>query len=609
MQNQKYGFFTPNEIKPSGWLRGRLEAQARGLCGNLDKVWPDVRDSKWIGGSRDGWERLPYWLDGFIPMAYLLDDEELKCRAKTYIDTILSKQQDDGWICPCAPDKRADYDVWVVFLICKVLVVYHDCTGDARIPDAVYRALFCLYRHIERHPLFNWAAARWYECLIPLRWLYEKKHEEWIPRMAVQLKTQGINYEELFRRWPYQQPQPRGRWNFLTHVVNLAMCLKSDALYSAFMNEESSGFACSALDILLRDHGMPVDHFSGDECLAGKSPLQGTELCGVVEAMYSYEWLLAFSGDDCWTDHLESLAFNALPATVSVDMWSHQYVQMTNQVQCSRLEKPHFITNNGEAHLFGLEPHYGCCTANFGQGWSKLAFAGLLREGSGIAVGAILPCRLSTRIHNVAVTVEVTTDYPFNDTYVVTVTATEPVEFPLSLRIPQAASSAKINGEVINAKRVTIKKTWQGTNEIAVEFDFDIEFVPHVDGLHFLRRGNLVYALPVTARWEKREYERKGVERKFPYCDYELFPQSPWNYAFAGTSGFSFRRAGPPSFDPEHAPLRINARLVPVDWPLENGVAAPLPASTTATGPETVKEFIPYGCTDLRMTALPICKI
>jgi hypothetical protein len=77
----KYSFFTSNELKSAGWLRRQLEIQADGLCGNLDKVWPDVRDSAWIGGDREGWERVPYWLDGFIPMAYLLDDEDKNARA------------------------------------------------------------------------------------------------------------------------------------------------------------------------------------------------------------------------------------------------------------------------------------------------------------------------------------------------------------------------------------------------------------------------------------------------------------------------------------------------------------------------------------------------
>ena len=65
------------DLQPEGWLKRQLEIQAEGLAGNLDRVWPDVRDSAWIGGDREGWERVPYWLDGFIPLACLLRDEDL----------------------------------------------------------------------------------------------------------------------------------------------------------------------------------------------------------------------------------------------------------------------------------------------------------------------------------------------------------------------------------------------------------------------------------------------------------------------------------------------------------------------------------------------------
>ena len=74
----KYSFLTSREVIPAGWLRRQLEIEARGLAGNLDKVWPDVRDSKWIGGTAEGWERVPYWLDGFIPLAFLLGDEDME---------------------------------------------------------------------------------------------------------------------------------------------------------------------------------------------------------------------------------------------------------------------------------------------------------------------------------------------------------------------------------------------------------------------------------------------------------------------------------------------------------------------------------------------------
>jgi len=78
----RWHFYTSRELKPRGWIRRQLEIQAEGLSGHLDQIWPDVRDSAWIGGPCEGWERVPYWLDGFIPLAYLLEDEDKIARAK-----------------------------------------------------------------------------------------------------------------------------------------------------------------------------------------------------------------------------------------------------------------------------------------------------------------------------------------------------------------------------------------------------------------------------------------------------------------------------------------------------------------------------------------------
>lgn len=48
-------------------------------------MWRDIKESKWIGEEAEGWERVPYWLDGFIPLAYLLEDEDMIARAKKHI--------------------------------------------------------------------------------------------------------------------------------------------------------------------------------------------------------------------------------------------------------------------------------------------------------------------------------------------------------------------------------------------------------------------------------------------------------------------------------------------------------------------------------------------
>ena len=169
--------------------------------------------------------------------------------------------------------------------------------------------------------------------------------------------------------------------------------------------------------LLQRDHGMACGHFTGDECLSGTSPIQGSECCSVVEAMYSYEHLLSITGDPQWGDLAEALAFNALPATLSPDMWTHQYDQQTNQVCCTRLPEDHvvFRTNSGESHLFGLEPNFGCCTANFNQGWPKLALSTFMRSQEGLASVILAPSVVSCQIGEARVTCELRTDYPFRE--------------------------------------------------------------------------------------------------------------------------------------------------------------------------------------------------
>ena len=57
---------------PKGWLLEQLRLQAQGLSGHLDEFWPDLGpNSAWLGGTGEGWERGPYFLDGLVPLAYL----------------------------------------------------------------------------------------------------------------------------------------------------------------------------------------------------------------------------------------------------------------------------------------------------------------------------------------------------------------------------------------------------------------------------------------------------------------------------------------------------------------------------------------------------------
>ena len=76
-------------VTPRGWLLKQLKLQAEGLSGHLAQFWGDVMDSVWIGGTGDGGlhERTPYWLNGIVPLAFLLRNagiEELSPVAGIY---------------------------------------------------------------------------------------------------------------------------------------------------------------------------------------------------------------------------------------------------------------------------------------------------------------------------------------------------------------------------------------------------------------------------------------------------------------------------------------------------------------------------------------------
>ena len=599
----QWNFFTSNEIKPNGWLKRQLEIQAEGLNGHLDAIWPDVRDSAWIGGDREGWERVPYWLDGFIPLAYLLEDADKIARAKKYIDAILDAQKEDGWICPCEDDERTTYDTWAVFLITKVLTVYYECSRDERIPTVIYRVLRNFYEGLRdgKLRLIQWGKFRWFEGFVALNFLHKKYNEAWIRDLATILKEQGVSFRELTSEWK----RPINRWRLETHIVNLVMMLKSEAVSCDLLGEEYTDLAEELREVLAQYNGTPVETFTGDECLSGLSPIQGTELCSVVEQMYSYEWLYAYTGECKWAERLEVLAYNALPATISDDMWTHQYVQMSNQIACKKFPgKSLFRTNNAEAHLFGLEPHFGCCTANFGQGWPKFALSAFLHKDNTVLSALMVPSELKDGDRHI--TVE--TNYPFENSVRYHVQSGS--AFTLQIRVPSFAQNLTVNGKPVSAGVLTFDIPAESDTNIDIRFDVAPRFVARPYGLQAVQCGSLVFVLPISHEKSMNEYEKDGVERKFPYCDYEYAPTSEWSFAYSDNNlCVRTNTVGVIPFSSERPPVTVKAKVKPIDWGYEDGyetVCAKVPQSIEAIGAEREIDLYPYGCAKLRMTELPI---
>jgi hypothetical protein len=333
--------------------------------------------------------------------------------------------------------------------------------------------------------------------------------------------------------------------------------------------------------------------------------------------MFSLEHSLAILGEASIGDRLELLAFNALPGTFTDDMWAHQYDQEPNQVEVSLHRKP-WTTDGPESNIYGLEPHFGCCTANFHQGWPKFtASLWMASHDDGLTAAAYAPCDLRTTVRGERVELAVETEYPFREQIHITIKQAGGKEFPLRLRIPawaQTGVTLTINGVPQPTPQAgtfaTILRAWTSGDKIELTLPITPRVLLGYNDSLSIRAGALVFSLPIQQDWLK--LRDRGLA-----SDWQAFPASSWNYAIATSQqrdgGLKLKQSaiGSPPFTQKSPGLTIDvdARKVPT-WRAVDGVADPMPQSPVATSepPETVT-LIPYAAAKLRITAFPQLKI
>lgn len=618
LAQQPFAPLPAGSIKASGWLLRQLHIQASGLTGHLDEFWPIVGpDSGWSGGKGESWEDGPYFLDGLVPLAWQLDSPELKAKAMRFIDWTLDHPWENGMFGP-----RSNDDWWPRMVMLKVLTQYHELTGDARVIPLITRYFHYQLQALPARPLRDWGRMRWQDELLSVLWLYQRTKDASLLALARLLKQQGYDWQGMFAHFPFTQKtdaealrkQAGGSDAFMedlglqVHGVNIAQSLKASPVWSIVSGSEADRKAVRhQLQMLDTYHGLPNGMFSADEHLAGRSPSQGTELCTVVETMFSLEVALAVTGDAELGDRLERIAFNALPAALTDDMWAHQYNQQSNQVECSLHREP-WTTDGPESNLFGLEPNFRCCTANFHQGWPKFTNSlWMATAGQGLAAMSYAPCTVTTVVRGVQVIVEQISDYPFRQTVSITLRPQRAVAFPLRLRIPAWSPDTRI---AVNGKRVettpgftTIERTWAPGDTIEVTFNAGVKVERGYNGALSFSRGALLYALPIEENWVI--WRKRG-----PTNDWQVYPGSRWNIGIKPDVPITVSEhpigEKPFSGAAPAVQLAMQGRYVPA-WKASEGSADPVPAHNEPSADEDIQSITlaPYAGAKLRITAFP----
>lgn len=600
-------------VQPAGWLRKQCELQRDGLTGHAEALYAaDLgTNSAWLGGSGEAWERGPYYLKGLVALAYTLGDPGLKLKAQKWIDWLLDHQRADGYLGPAAND-----DWWPRMVATYALKDYYEATGDDRVPPLLDRYFHYMLEHLPQHPLNEWGKARAGDEMDVALWLFNRNGDTNLLSLVQLLHQQAYGWTGIFTSNRFMaygvDYQPK-------HNVNVEQALKLPPVFHQLSDSADDGAALAlGLDHLMRENGLPCDINSGTEFLSGNASIQGVELCAIVEAMLSLETAVRITGDPRLADRLETISFNALPASLANDIKAHQYYVLPNTVIATNGGNG-FNQDYSNAILPGPNSGFPCCRYNFHMGWPKLAQnSWAATDDGGLALIAYVPTVVNALVRGAGVQIAEETDYPFSEDIHLRVAISKPVAFPLALRIPAWCSAPVVSvnghpqGAATPASFYRLERKWKTGDTVSIQLPMSIQLVSGPSRSVAVARGPLIYSLKIGEQWTVRTPDPLNLG----FDEFELQATTPWNYALQldlahPGAAFTFTNLGRPEnpFDARQPSVALlaKARQVPdwtIGWLGTHAFEPPVSPVAEETPLEPVT-LIPFGSEHLRISWFP----
>ena len=660
-------------VKPEGWLLEYFNRQKNGLTGNLGKIsaWLDKKDNAWLSKSGEGkwgWEEVPYWLKGYANIGYITEDKEMIDEAKIWIESVLNSQREDGYFGPepyvsgtldvrtreLDQKKRKAIDFWPNMIMLYCLQSYYEYSNDQRVIDLMTN-YFKFQLDIEEEELLSgkyyWDRIRGGDNLHSVIWLYNRTGEKWLLELAEKVyrrtapwtsrghdlndiknpkdKREGVEFPDWFTDlidW---------------HNVNIAQGFRTPAQYYLLNGDEKYLNATYENFNIVRDNfgQVPGGMFGGDENARPgyDDPRQGIELCGVVEQMNSDEHLLRITGDIFWADHLEEIAFNSYPATVSPDFKAVRYITSPNMVLSDSESHGPGIANWGP--FLNFNPFSSrCCQHNHTQGWPYFTEnLWMATPDNGLAAVVYAPSIVNAKVgDDTEISINNKTKYPFEDNLLFEFKMDKSDVFPIYFRIPSWAENSEIliNGKKINVtaqkgKYLRINRKWSDGDLVNLNLpkNLSIKTWEKNHSSVSLNYGPLTFSLKIKENYLNKRSDKSAIwDSKWQkdvdtdnWPTYEIYPGSPWNYGLILNDDLNeafevVEKQWPKDnfpFTNESSPIYIKARAKKIEsWKIgETKLVGELMDSPVESNEkEEIIELVPMGASRLRISSFPVIK-
>ncbi|KAF9263003.1 hypothetical protein L218DRAFT_928652 [Marasmius fiardii PR-910] len=651
-------------IKPTGWALGQAHVQANGLAGHIREFGSYVKGSIWVeGGSieySEMHEAAPYWFNAQVALAFQLDDDRLKAQVRDFLDWTLDHQQEDGWIGPeqLNPNSTVPRLTWPRYLVLLGFVQYAeaDTSQTERIVNAIHRFVPLVHSIWKAGKQgdpslgeeFGYQFVRWEEMVYVLQWLYDnhpRGQEDMLIETMQLLRDAGFSWKGWFQNGVFPTEAVTA-FNHSTHGVNTGEALKSEALAFRFTGDETDRQnTFDRIDMLYKFHGRASGTYSADEHLAGLNPSRGTELDDIVEQIFSFATVYGIFGNNSVADRTEKLAYNALPAGIMPDWWSHQYDQQVNQIWSQLMDPPPWGNNGPTSNIFGFEPNYPCCTVNHPAAYPKFwAHSFFIDKSDSSLLHVFLgPSQWKGTVGNNDVSVSVDTLYPFGNTLTYQITASK--AFPFKIRVPEWSQTGNSTITVNDGKAAELHaenehglhmiQVPKGTTKVHVNLDAPVVIEPRFNGAIAVTRGALNFALELsnnitTSPGIRSAQALANVRRLFPDAppefltpvdnntvDNVILPTSEWRLAIDPSTLTLVDQSATTTSLPEQVwapgaqPVWFTAQACQIEWGLEKNTAAPPPQSPVACATDERLEvkLVPFGAAKLRLGEIPVMQV